>query len=223
VPSVFVLSILALIFSVGAALADPGSADPGKAGFQPAPIEAARMAALPGSAEDSLRIARPVPQTSAEVHVSRPCSQSRAQKRKSGSTDQSSAEIRTSESAAQSSTEMGASHCAPTSRLCTAGGGMPLCSADSVEDPTKRKNHMCCDVTSEYFPITIVGPSRHFGMWLRLNLYPTLCSSVLCQRQCAVNGYESCNALGGERNLIQELIESNGDCGSGGCCETNLK
>ncbi len=101
----------------------------------------------------------------------------------------------------------------------TAGGVTPICSTGGK---SKVENHTCCDVTSEYFPIKIAGPSQHFGLWLRLNLYPTLCHSVLCQRQCALNGYESCNALGGERSLIEKLMDNTGDCSGGGndgnCC-----
>lgn len=108
-------------------------------------------------------------------------------------------------------------------RFCTTGGGTPICSTD--ESKLHVENHTCCDITSKYFPIKIAGPSQHFGLWLRLNLYPTLCHSVLCQRQCALNGYESCNALGGERNLIEQVIANYGDCSgessSGSCCDTN--
>lgn len=99
----------------------------------------------------------------------------------------------------------------------TAGGVTPICSTD---DKSKVENNTCCDITSKYFPIKIAGPSQHFGLWLRLSLYPTLCHSVLCQRQCALNGYESCNALGGERSLIEKLMDNTGDC-SGGTSDSN--
>ena len=170
--------------------------------------------AEPSCAENDLRIARP---KAATTEVSKPV------------TDAGPAELRRSRPVEnqREETVIRGNH---YSSFCTTGGAMPICgttessssSQSSIEDPTKRLNHICCDVTSEYFPITIVGPSQHFGMWLRLNLYPTLCSSVLCQRQCAINGYESCNALGVERNLIQSVIDSTGgDCSSGGCCEAD--
>lgn len=102
----------------------------------------------------------------------------------------------------------------------TTGGATPICSSNQSSN---EENHTCCDITSKYFPIKIAGPSQHFGLWLRLNLYPTLCHSVLCQRQCALNGYESCNALGDERSLIERFNENYGDCSSGrgsvgSCC-----
>jgi hypothetical protein len=100
----------------------------------------------------------------------------------------------------------------------TTSSAIPICSSD--EDKSSVENYTCCDITSKYFSIKIAGPSQHFGLWLRLNLYPTLCHSVLCQRQCALNGYQSCNALGGERTLIEQLVDnSGGDCsGHESCC-----
>ncbi len=189
------------------------------------------VSAEPSFAANKLRISRPLAAPSAiwkpvaeaeqaELRISRPASSDQV-------------EIKTTEETPgdkNCADRPGLRSCGTQSRVQenhpsnfgTTGGAMPICSnTQSIsDDPTKRLNHTCCDVFSEYFPIAIVGPSRHFGMWLRLNLYPTLCSSVLCQRQCAVNGYESCNALGVERNLIQSVINSTaGDCSSGGCCE----
>jgi len=104
-------------------------------------------------------------------------------------------------------------------KLGTTDGAVPFCSTVEGDREHARINYICCDVTSQYFPIRIAGPSQHFGLWLRLNLYPTLCHSVLCQRQCALNGYESCNALGGEKTLVQKLMDNVGDCSSGSCCD----
>lgn len=105
---------------------------------------------------------------------------------------------------------------ASTASFGTTGGAIPICSSESIENSLVG-NYSCCDITSQYFPIRIIGPSQHFGLWLKLKLYPTLCHSVLCRRQCALNGYESCNALGVERNLIQQLNDNNsGDCSRGG-------
>jgi hypothetical protein len=192
-------------------------------------VFALSVSAESSCAENELRISRPQGARSAvskpaadaeqaELRISRPVAIDQA---KEGITLERNSADRTGARA------FGTPNCAQgnhQTNFGTTGGAMPICSNTESPsgDPTKRLNHKCCDVSSEYFPLTIVGPSQHFGMWLRLNLYPTLCSSVLCQRQCAVNGYESCNALGVERNLIQSVIDSSGgDCSSGGCCEAD--
>jgi hypothetical protein len=71
--------------------------------------------------------------------------------------------------------------------------------------------------TTQYFKPTLASPLQHFEMWLKLSLYPALCHTVLCQRQCALNGYESCNALGVKRSLLVDSIQNQGSCGAGGC------
>lgn len=102
-------------------------------------------------------------------------------------------------------------------------------SENRIERPAK---HGCCagsddrsesaeeeaDEAVPNFSYDLASPQEHFDMWLKMSLYPALCHTVLCRRQCALNGYESCNALGVKRSILNDAAVSNGgSCGSGGC------
>lgn len=103
-----------------------------------------------------------------------------------------------------------------SNRTFSAPGG-ETSAALVLPDGAQNKKSSCCGVESEHFAITLMGPSAHFGFWLRQSLFPTLCNSVLCRRQCALSAYEPCNTLGRHRGLIRDSIERGAGCNSGGC------
>lgn len=98
-------------------------------------------------------------------------------------------------------------------RASTTGGA---CGSSEREDAIADKGK-CCLSNEHHFSSALASPSEHFGMWLKMSVYPTLCHTVLCRRQCALNGYESCNALGVQRSILLDSVRSDGGCGSGGC------
>ncbi|MBX3076269.1 hypothetical protein KF913_20325 [Candidatus Obscuribacterales bacterium] len=117
---------------------------------------------------------------------------------------------------------------AKTGRTCFAtsdrnadpGGGpesaQPECCSSSGSSPDGPTEAPVANA-NDYFSYRLASPQEHFDMWLKLNLYPALCHTVLCRRQCALNGYESCNALGVKRSILSDAVQNRSSCDSGGC------
>ncbi len=116
--------------------------------------------------------------------------------------------------------------CSKSARSCSAtsdrnAGGRasashPQCCSSSVASPDGSTEGSVAHA-DDYFTYRLASPQEHFDMWLKLNLYPALCHTVLCRRQCALNGYESCNALGVKHSILSDAVQNRASCDSGGC------
>ena len=96
------------------------------------------------------------------------------------------------------------------------GAAQPECCSSSGSGPDGPTEAPVANA-NDYFSYRLASPQEHFDMWLKLNLYPALCHTVLCRRQCALNGYESCNALGVKRSILSDAVQNRSSCDSGGC------
>lgn len=106
-------------------------------------------------------------------------------------------------------------------RLTASTTGGACCSSEREGYSAAKGN--CCSSDEHHFSSALASPSEHFGMWLKMSIYPTLCHTVLCRRQCALNGYESCNALGVKRSILLDSVRSDGGFGAGGCQSVSLE
>lgn len=109
--------------------------------------------------------------------------------------------------------------CSATSGKKAGGQGaasQPECCSSSGSSPESPSDARLA-VANDYFSYRLASPQEHFDMWLKLNLYPALCHTVLCRRQCALNGYESCNALGVKHSILSDAVQNRASCDSGGC------
>jgi len=105
---------------------------------------------------------------------------------------------------------------AETLGVNTLGADSCCTSTETEETPGASSGEQQIE-SPQYFALYRLSPSEHFEQWIKMNVYPSLCATVLCQRQCALNGYESCNALGVKHSLLVDVTQAGSSCGSGGC------